>query len=106
MDLSTNLLHFIAFAVIVVAAYRLSPTKARKYVLLGFNMVFYYMCSPKYLIVMLFAGLWSFFCGKKIEVAGNRKGAALMGIIPLVALLCAFKYWMPVEELLSGLGGG
>lgn len=106
MDLSGNLLHFIAFAVIVVAAYRLSPTKARKYVLLGFNMVFYYMCSPKYLIVMLFAGLWSFFCGKKMEVAGNRKGAALMGIIPLVALLCAFKYWMPVEELLSGLGGG
>ncbi len=106
MNLSANLLHFIAFAVIAVVAYRFNPMKVRKYMLLGFNLAFYYLCSPKYLIVMLFAGLWSYFCGKKIDTASNRKSAALMGIIPLVALLCAFKYWMPIEILLGGIGGG
>lgn len=105
MDLSTNLLYFIAFAAIAVAAYRLSPEKARKYILLGFNIVFYYLCSPRYLVVMLAVGLWSFVCGKKIETAADRKRATLVGIIPMVVLLCAFKYWMPLGELLGGFGG-
>lgn len=106
MNLSTNLLQFIAFAAIAVSAYRLCPLNARKYVLLGVNMVFYYICSPKYLLVMIIAVLWTFFSGKKIEVASNRKCATLMGIIPLAVLLCTFKYWMPIEELLSGMGCG
>lgn len=106
MDLSTNLLHFIAFAAIVVTAYRLSLAKVRQYLLFGCNLVFYYIGSPQYLVVMLFAGLWAFICGKQIEVAINRKKATLVGIVPLVALLCTFKYWMPIETLLSEVGGG
>lgn len=106
MDLSANLLYFIAFAAIAAAVYRLSPTKNRQYVLLGANLVFYYLCSPKYLIVMLFAGFWSFFYGKKIESTNKRKEVSLMGIGPLVILLCAFKYWMPIEELLGSIWNG
>lgn len=101
-SLSSNLLLLIVFALVVAFIYRLCSHNVRKYFLLFANLFFYFCCSAKYLVVMLFAGFWSFFVAKRMARAESRP-KLIVAVGPLVLLLCLFKYWMPLNELIGDL---
>lgn len=101
-SLSSNLLLLIVFALVVAFIYRLCSHNVRKYILLFANLFFYFCCSAKYLVVMLLAGFWSFFVAKRMARAESRP-KLIVAVGPLVLLLCLFKYWMPLNELIGDL---
>lgn len=97
--LSTNLLLFLLFSAIAVVVYRVANKKYKTYVLLLFNLTFYYCCSAKFLGIMLLAGVSAFFMALKMSDTKNKKQNLLLGIIPLIGILCTFKYWNSTVEL-------
>lgn len=99
-DLSTNLLLFLAFSVIAVFVYKLTKEEYKKYILLSINIIFYYFCSAKFLAIMIFSGLWSFIVALNMSNSDNPKNRLLLGILPLVGVLCIFKYWNPLVSIL------
>lgn len=99
-SLSSNLLLLIVFALLVAGIYRLCSQKGRKYFLLLANLFFYFCCSAKYLVVMLLVGFWSFLAAKRMAAKEHRP-RLIVAVGPLVLLLCLFKYWMPLNELIG-----
>ena len=102
-NLSTNLLYLIFYSVISACAFWACPRKWREICLLLFNIVFYTVCCKWYVLFILFAGVWSWYSAKRLDTAdANRKGWLWAGIVPLVLILCTFKYWTPLTDFISG----
>ena len=105
-ELSTNLFQLLAFAAIALAFYKITKNKYKDYVLLLFNIIFYYLCSPKYLIIMLLSSIWAYFMALYILNAKNRKIQLALGLIPVAGILCTFKYWNPFMLIFANKWGG
>lgn len=105
-ELSTNLFQLLGFAAIALTFYKLTKDKYKDYALLAFNIIFYYLCSSKYLIIMLLSSIWAYFMALYIPNAKNRKIQLALGIIPVAGILCTFKYWNSFMLIFANKGGG
>jgi alginate O-acetyltransferase complex protein AlgI len=86
---------FAVFAVVVVAAYALSPPRIRAWVLILAGLAFYANAGPANLLVIVGATLGTYAVARLLQTGGERmRGAVLAGgaITALTLLLCYFKY--------------
>ncbi|MDY6352134.1 MAG: MBOAT family O-acyltransferase [Lachnospiraceae bacterium] len=84
------------FLPLFLIVYQLSPRRYRRYVLLAFSLIYFFLWSRQLIIYLLLtaAGVWGI--GLLIEKAGDRKGLrrllATTGIGGLFAILLYLKY--------------
>lgn len=87
--MESNILLFLAFSVIALVIYYILPYSIRKYLLLVYSFIFYFICDFNFAWLILLLTLWSFYYGKFL-VSGSRI-RVVFGIIPVVLILCIFK---------------
>lgn len=79
------------FLPIVLIVYFLMPFKYKNLVLLTFSMLFYFYGEPKYIVLMIFEVLISYFAS--ILIGKNKNKKVLISTVAIhIALLCVFKY--------------
>lgn len=94
--MQTNILLFLLFSIIASIVIRFLPPRFKKYGLFCFNMLFYLLCDIRYITLMLFGIVWSFYIGRKLSGHTspiNRKVLLWIGIVPVLLTLCFFKYY-------------
>ncbi len=92
--MQSNLLLFLLFSIIASLTIRLLSAKQKKYGLFCFNIIFYLLCDPRFLLLMLASILWSFKSGQKIESETSKKKLWLFGgTFPIILILILFKYF-------------
>lgn len=102
--MQSNLLLFLLFSIIASLTIRLLSNNQKKYGLFCFNIIFYLLCDPRFLILMLASILWSFKSGQKIESETSKNKLWLFfGIFPIVLILILFKYF---NFFISQIGSG
>lgn len=73
--------------------YCLVPNKFKNIILLFFNFIFYLICDARYILLILFEIIWSFFAAKIITRSKKkRKCYLILAILPIIVVLCYFKY--------------
>lgn len=93
--MQTNIILFLLFSIIVVAIFHFIPLTWKKYYLLCVNFLFYFLCDSKFGILIITGILWSYYYGTKIVISNvHRKIFLFVGIIPLIAILAFFKYYL------------
>lgn len=89
-----NILSVILFSIFALTFICIIPIYWRKYGLLLVNIIFYYICDPKFLLLILFGISWSFLIARIINKAVKYRMIWLfIGIIPVLLTLCFFKYY-------------
>lgn len=89
-----NILLFLLFSISAIIIIHNLPDFLRKYGVFCANLIFYFLCDAKFLLLILFSTIWSYLTGRKIVRAKKHKIFWLwIGIIPVVLILCAFKYY-------------
>lgn len=92
--MQSNILLFVLFSIISAITLNFIPVKYKKYMLLFLNLLFYGLCDLKFLFLILLGIVWSYYIGRlivtKLEL---RKFYLCLGIIPIVIILCFFKYY-------------
>ena len=87
---------FFLFLLIVVVGYHLLRGRTAKYAfLLVASYIFYALCSPWYLWVLLLLTITDYLAAKRIEDASNersRRRWLILSIVSNLGLLAAFKY--------------
>lgn len=104
MELYSNLLYFLLFAVVAAGIFGLAPKKYKSLVLLCINIIFYSVCAGWYVVFMIGTGFWSYYCAQRIgniQEDKRKKKWLTLGIVPLVLLLCFFKYWTPAQSIIG-----
>lgn len=107
--LYTNLLYFLLFSVVAACLFWVTSRKYRSLTLLVLSLLFYTVCAGWYVVFVLLVGLWSFFCAGKIgstEGLNERKKWLIWGIVPILVILCLFKYWTPTYSVLGRMISG
>lgn len=101
--MSENILLFLLFAVMVIIAYYVVKPEYRKYVLLSGSIVFYCVVAHWYFLLLMAEILYSYYI---VRIYRKRDGKhCLVAIIPIVAVLCIWKYnGFFMESINSGLG--
>jgi D-alanyl-lipoteichoic acid acyltransferase DltB (MBOAT superfamily) len=105
-ELYNNLLYFLGYSIIASGIFWLTPPKNRSAILLIINLLFYTLCAGWFVVFVIFAGVWSFICARRIDVYENeffRKKWLLKGISPVLLLLCFFKYWTPTNSIIGNI---
>lgn len=92
----SSLLFLYAFFPLSLLFYWLAPTrKAQNTALLVFSLLFYAWGEPKYVLLLMFMALTSWFCALRVERAGHLREArawvAVSAVID-IALIGFFKY--------------
>lgn len=91
--MESNILLFLFFSFMVLGIYCLVPNKFRNIILLFFNFIFYLICDARYILLILFEIIWSFFAAKIITKSKKkRKCYLILAILPIIVVLCYFKY--------------
>lgn len=91
-----NSIKFLIFFPIVVALYFIIPNKVKKPFLLIASYYFYMCWIPKYVILILFSTISTYFTGfliDKTKSSKRRKGALAINIIVNLGILFVFKYF-------------
>ncbi|MFN4184920.1 MAG: MBOAT family O-acyltransferase [Hyphomonas sp.] len=99
---------FVIFFVAVVVVHFMLPVRARWIWLLAASLFFYGLAEPIFLIQILAATSVSFWLGKRIEAAPDKKAKQpimALGVILLTANLVVFKYTPFLNETLRSLLG-
>ncbi len=99
-----NLLYFLFFSILATCFYWITPKKYKSITLLCLNIMFYSLCAGWYIGFVLVTGLWTYLCAKKISENKDkrlRKRWLQLGIVPVVIVLCLFKYWTPAWSMLG-----
>jgi len=92
--MQSNILLFLLFSVLSAIILYFIPSKQKKYALLIFNLLFYLLCDYKFILLIIISIIWSYYIGKKIACqSSNRKYYLFLGIIPIIVILCFFKYY-------------
>jgi alginate O-acetyltransferase complex protein AlgI len=102
---------FVLFLLVVLVGYHLLRQRTAKYAyLLAASWVFYAVCSPRYLWVLLLLTLLDFIVAKRIEGSegARRTRWLIVSILANLGLLFAFKYtpfmWDTGSSLLALMG--
>jgi D-alanyl-lipoteichoic acid acyltransferase DltB (MBOAT superfamily) len=99
---------FLIFLLVVTAVHFMLPVRARWIWLLAASLFFYGLAEPIYLIQILAATGVSFWLGKRIEAAPDKKAkqrVMALGVLLLAANLVVFKYTPFLNETLRSLLG-
>lgn len=99
---------FLIFLLVVTAVHFMLPVRARWIWLLAASLFFYGLAEPIYLIQILTATGVSFWLGKRIEAAPEKKDkqrVMALGVVLLAANLVVFKYTPFLNETLRSLLG-
>jgi D-alanyl-lipoteichoic acid acyltransferase DltB (MBOAT superfamily) len=99
---------FLIFLLVVTAVHFMLPVRARWIWLLAASLFFYGLAEPIYLIQILAATGVSFWLGKRIEAAPEKKDkqrVMALGVVLLTANLVVFKYTPFLNETLRSLLG-
>ena len=99
---------FLIFLLVVTAVHFMLPVRARWIWLLAASLFFYGLAEPIYLIQILTATGVSFWLGKRIEAAPEKKHkqrVMALGVVLLAANLVVFKYTPFLNETLRSLLG-
>lgn len=98
--LYTNQLLFIALSVVAAVIYRSVRGSWSQGFLLLFSLTFYTLCCGWYVLALITAGVWSQYAACQIEAQPqHRRRWLALGIIPVVATLCVFKFTTPLSAL-------
>lgn len=87
--MESNILLFLAFSGIALIIYYILPCSIRKYLLLAYSFMFYFICDFGFAWLILLLTLWSFYYGKFLASGSRIRIAG--GIIPVILILCIFK---------------
>ncbi|MDE7468769.1 MAG: hypothetical protein K2M30_00595 [Desulfovibrionaceae bacterium] len=90
--LFSSLVFLSLFLPIVIGVYYLLIPSLRNYFLLISSLVFYAWGEPRYLALMLFVIILSYFSGIALTYLKIRKTIILLSILSLLSLLFYFKY--------------
>lgn len=103
--MQSNLLLFLLFSIIAALIIRLLPQGQKKHGLFCFNIIFYLLCDPLFLLLILTSILWSFKSGQKIESETTKKKLWLfLGVSPIILILILFKYFnFFIAQISSGI---
>lgn len=106
-----NSYQFLLFFPIVVCIYYLIPHKIRKIWLVISSYYFYMSWNPKYIVLLLFVTLISYFIGIVISIKSlysKRKIFVISGIFLILSILVFYKYmdflWCPIYFILRKMG--
>ena len=109
--MASNVMLTLLFLGAVLLVYYLAPPRSRWGLLLAASLIFYASASGWMLLLTGISACWSWFAGIRMEEAHTRKGKRgwlLLGILPLLGVLFAFKYFnffsTSVSSLLGVLG--
>ena len=91
--MQSNILLFLLFSFIVSALLRILPTRLKRYGLFFFNISFYLLCDAKFFLLVIIGTIWSFVVGRWLCTTTKRKTLLWIGIIPIIGVLCLFKYY-------------
>lgn len=94
--MNSDVILFIIFSIVAAFLYNIIPINKRRYFLLLINSIFYFMCDPKYLLLLIFLIVTSYTCGRRMNNLSRRdirKVYMILEIIFLCAILALFKYW-------------
>lgn len=92
--MQTNIILFLLFSILVTIIFYLIPLKCRRWFLLCVNFFFYFLCDPKFGILIIASIFWSYYCGQRITPSNiNRKIYLFIGIVPILIILVFFKYY-------------
>lgn len=99
---------FVVFFLVVVAVHFLLPVRARWIWLLAASLFFYGLAEPIFLVQILAATGVSFWLGKKMDAAPDKKARQpimALGVVLLTANLVVFKYTPFLNETLRSVLG-
>ncbi len=111
----STLIFLFAFLPAALLLYHIVPKALKNTVLLLLSLVFYAWGTPEYLAILLFSVVFNYCAG--LFIAGGFRpatrhhserrptGALLFAVAVNVALLCFFKYWGGLCDILNGLLG-
>lgn len=87
---------FVVFFLIVIVCYFLVPKKFKNVVLLIGSVAFYMFAVPKYIILMLFSTLVTYFAARLLEsqtTVKRRRFVMALNILANLGILGVFKYY-------------
>lgn len=87
-----NSIEFLCFFPIVFLVFYILPCKVRKVWLLLSSYFFYMFWNPKYIVLIVFSTLVTFFMAKLIEKSDSKKAWLIICLIVNLAILLVFKY--------------
>ena len=108
----SSLYYLFLYMVVVLAAYYVTPLKARNLVLLVLNLIFYGWGEPVYILIMFASIAIDYTHGMLVErckAKDNDRGARLAvasSVVFNLALLFFFKYWDFLAESFASVGLG
>ncbi len=92
--MQTNIILILLFSIITAILFYNIPLPWRKYYLFCINFIFYFLCDPKYVILVLLGIFWSYYWGNRIYSNVFRRQVSLfIGIMPTLIILLFFKYY-------------
>jgi len=92
----SSIIFLYCFLPIVFITYFLLPNKFRNFVLLISSLFFYFCGEPRYVVLLIFSGIFNYYIGKVIEKkedAKQRKLLLVFSIIVNFGILFYFKYF-------------
>jgi D-alanyl-lipoteichoic acid acyltransferase DltB (MBOAT superfamily) len=95
---SYTYLAFLLFAVPLVRAVR---GATREWVLLGLSLIFYAAWDPRFLVVLLGLGIFTYWAGHAVARGKKKLALVLWPIAAIVLLLSVFKYTGMLIELVN-----
>ena len=96
-----NSIEFVLFFPIITFLYYITPKKYR-YILLLVASYFFYMCwEPRFILLIVFSTIVTYFCALLIQKSIHREFVLIMGIVVNIGLLFYFKYFSYFAEVIQ-----
>lgn len=98
-DMVSNMLYLISFAVVAAGLFACAPAKSRTLFLTVVNLLFYALVCGWSVLYIVLTSVWSWCVAGRLGASRRKKGLLALGIVPLLLMLCTFKYWNNFGEL-------
>ena len=93
------MLYLIGFAVVAAGLFACMPAKSRWLYLTAINLLFYALVCGWSVICIALTSVWSWGIASRLAASRRKKLLLALGIIPLLLMLCTFKYWNNLSPL-------
>lgn len=88
-----NIFLLLLFSILILGIYYLIPDIYKNVLLLISNFLFLFLCDMRYILIIVLEILWSYFIAKKlIDSKKHKRFYLVLSILPVIAVLCFFKY--------------
>lgn len=100
-SLSSNVYIFILFSGLMCVVYYVLPAELRVGMLFAASVLFYVMCDPRFLLLVLAETCAGWFIGRRMQAA-NKKMWLFIGVAICIGTLMLFKYWGLLWQAVTG----